>query len=143
MDSKPLLVAVDFSDLSVRAVDYATRLARSEGRKVDLLHVATPTLTAHALRHAPSEVVEQIRKGEEVAALRDLGELMDKVPESCRGRILLRRGPAADTICKEAASGYELVVVSTQGRTGLAHVLLGSVAEQVVRHAPIPVLVVR
>ena len=79
---------------------------------------------------------------EEVAALRDLQEMMTVVPEDCRGKILLRRGPPADTICTEAKNGYELVVVSTQGRTGLAHVLLGSVAEQVVRHAPIPVLVV-
>ena len=47
------------------------------------------------------------------------------------------------TICDVAAKGYELVVVSTNGRTGLSHILIGSVAERVVRHAPIPVLVVR
>lgn len=143
MELLPLLVAVDFSELSKRAVDYAVRLIDDTERRIDLVHVAMHTLPAHALRHAPQEVVDQIRKGEEVAALRDLQELMQTVPEANRGRILLRRGPAADTICNEARQGYELVIVSTQGRTGLAHALIGSVAERVVRHAPIPVLVVR
>lgn len=139
----PLLVAVDFSELSKRSVEYAVRLATGQDRKVDLLHVALASLPAHAQAHAPAEVLDQIRKGEEVAALRDLQELLQTIPEPLRGRILLRRGTAADTICKAAGEGYELVVVSTRGRTGLAHVLIGSVAERVVRHAPVPVLVVR
>ena len=101
------------------------------------------TLPAHVQRNAPPGVLEQIRKGEEVAALRDLQAFMEAIPTENRGRTLLRRGPAADTICNEAGQGYELVIVSTQGRTGLAHVLIGSVAERVVRHAPVPVLVVR
>ncbi len=143
MELLPLLVAVDFSELSKRAVEYAIKLSRDTDRKIDLVHIAMHTLPAHAQRNAPQEVLDQIRKGEEVAALRDLQGMMEDVPAQNRGRTLLRRGPAADTICNEAAQGYELVIVSTQGRTGLAHVLIGSVAERVVRHAPIPVLVVR
>jgi len=140
----PILVAVDFSDLSPRSVEYAVRLARGRHRKIDLLHVAMHTLPAHAQRHAPAEVLDQIRRGEEVSALRELESLMSTlVPGDLRGEILLRRGPAADTICQSAKEGYELVVVSTRGRTGLAHVLIGSVAERVVRHSPVPVLVVR
>lgn len=144
MELLPLLVAVDFSELSPTAITYAVRLAQNRGRKVDLLHVALHTLPAHAQAHAPAEVLDQIRRGEEVSALRELQDLMDThVPESYRGRTLLRRGPPADTICATAGEGYELVIVSTRGRTGLAHVLIGSVAERVVRYAPTPVLVVR
>ncbi len=143
MDTLPLLVAVDFSELSKRSVEYAVRLARAPDRKIDLLHVAMHTLPAHAQRHAPAEVLDQIKRNEEVTALRDLQEMMDSVPDDIRGKILLRRGPAADTICKAASEGYELLIVSTRGRTGLAHVLIGSVAERVVRQAPVPVLVVR
>lgn len=143
MEPLPLLVAVDFSELSQRSVEYAVRLARAPDRKIDLLHVAMHSLPAHAQRHAPAGVLDQIKKSEEVSALRDLQDLMEAVPEDLRGRILVRRGPAADTICAEAALGYELLVVSTRGRTGLAHVLIGSVAERVVRSAPVPVLVVR
>ena len=140
----PILVAVDFSHLSPRSVEYAVRLARGRNRKIDLLHVAMHTLPAHAQAHAPTEVLEQIRRGEEVSALRELESLMGSlVPDDLRGEILLRRWPAADTICSTASEGYELVVVSTRGRTGLAHVLIGSVAERVVRHSAVPVLVVR
>ena len=142
-DSLPLLVAVDFSELSKRAIDYAVRLAKGRNRKIDLLHVAMHTLPAHAQAHAPAEVLDQIRRGEEVGALRELQALLQTIPEGLRGKILVRRGTPAETICTAASEGYELVIVSTRGRTGLAHVLLGSVAERVVRHAPVPVLVVR
>lgn len=143
MELRPLLVAVDFSELSPTALEYAVRLAQNRKRRIDLLHVALHTLPAHAQANAPSGVLDQIRRAEEVGALRDLQELMDNhVPEELRGQTILKRGPPADTIC-QAAEGYELVVVSTRGRTGLAHVLIGSVAERVVRYAPVPVLVVR
>ncbi len=141
---QPLLVAVDFSDLSVRAIQFAVRLAHGQSARVDLLHIAMHTLPAHAQANAPAEVLAQIRKGEEVSALREMQGLMDEhVPEPHRGKILLRRGPPADTICQVASTGYEMVIVSTRGRTGLQHMLLGSVAERVVRFAPVPVLVVR
>ncbi|MBX2799352.1 MAG: universal stress protein [Myxococcales bacterium] len=144
MDAQPLLVAVDFSQLTQRTLEYAVRVAQGSATKVDLLHVMLGSLPAHAQAHAPAEVLAKIRQGEEVSALRDLQQLMEAhVPEDCRGRILLRRGAPADAICTEADNGYEMVVVSTHGRTGLSQILIGSVAERVVRHAPIPVLVVR
>jgi universal stress protein A len=144
MEPKPLLVAVDFSQLTPRTIEYAVRLARGQGARVDLLHIMLHSLPAHAQANAPTEVLSKIRQGEEVSALREIEGLMaTHVPEACRGRILLRRGPPAETICEAAKDGYEMVVVSTHGRTGLSQILLGSVAERVVRHAPIPVLVVR
>lgn len=144
MEHLPLLVAVDFSKLSDRAITYAVRLAEGRGRMIDLVHIALHTLPAHAQAHAPAEVLAHIRKNEEVSALRELASLQERlIPERLRGKLLLLRGPPAETICEVAGRGYELVVVSTHGRTGLSQILIGSVAERVVRHAPIPVLVVR
>jgi universal stress protein A len=144
METKsPLLVAVDFSSLTAKTVDYAVALAAGGGRRIDLLHVAQTALPAHAARHAPPEVLKAIKEDEETTANESLKALMATVPDSHRGHCLLRRGPAAETICNVSGEGYELVVVSTHGRTGLSHILIGSVAERVVRRAPVPVLVVR
>jgi len=141
--TKPLLVAVDFSSLTAKTVRYAVTLASGSGRKIDILHVAQSALPAHAARHAPPEVLQAIQDDEEGTAMEQLGELMATVPTAIQGKKVLRRGPPAETVCEVSALGYELVVVSTHGRTGLSHILIGSVAERVVRRAPIPVLVVR
>ena len=138
-----LLVGVDFSELTPVTLDYATRLAQGRNAKIDLLHVLLGSLPAHAAANAPPGILDKIRSDEEVGALRELELLMAGIPEPVRGRILLRRGAPAAALCEVAADGYEMVLVSTHGRTGLSHMLIGSVAERVVRHAPIPVLVVR
>ena len=143
MEILPLLVAVDFSRLSPRAVEYAVRLARGQGRRVDLLHVTRNSLSAHAQANAPAEVRDKVAAKEEAEAQAMLDGLMERVEPQLRGDALLTRGSAADVICEYASRGYELVVVSTHGRTGIAHALVGSVAERVVRFSPIPVLVVR
>jgi universal stress protein A len=144
MAEAPYLVAVDFSEQSEAAVDYAVGLARHTGRTIDLVHVASSALTAHAHSHAPREVMDKIRKGEDDASQKQLSATMAaRIPESIRGRTSLLRGPVVQTICEHAGQGYELLVVSTAGRTGLSHILMGSVAERVARFAPIPVLVVR
>lgn len=143
MEKLPLLVAVDFSRLSPRAVEYAVRLARGRGRKVDLLHVTRHSLPAHAQAHAPAQVRKKVAANEEGEAQTLLDGLMETVEPQLRGTVFMDRGAAADVICEYASRGYELVIVSTHGRTGLAHALIGSVAERVVRFSPIPVLVVR
>ena len=140
---KPLLVAVDFSPLSLRAIEHAVEFAEHAGRRIDLIHVTQATLPAQAAARAPAELLEQVRHQEDAHAHAELERLHQAVPEGLRGQKLLRRGPPAETICEAAAEGYGLVVVSTRGRTGLSQLLIGSVAERVVRLAPTPVLVVR
>ncbi len=141
---KPLLVAVDFSKLTKKTVGYAVVLASGRNRRIDLLHVTQPTLPAHAAKHAPSGVLKSIQDDEESKANASLERLQHNlVPPECQGELILRRGAPAETICEVSKGGYEMVVVSTHGRTGLSHILIGSVAERVVRRAPIPVLVVR
>jgi nucleotide-binding universal stress UspA family protein len=141
--STKLLVAVDFSPLSLRAVEYAVEYVRGSSRTIDLLHVTQDPIPAHAASHAPAELLEQIREGEQSRASNELDAIMETIPTMHRGRQIVRRGPPAETICEEAAKDYDLVVVSTHGRTGFSQFFIGSVAERVVRLSPIPVLVVR
>ena len=133
------LVAVDFSDLSETTVKQAVALTT---HKITLMHVLQHTLTAHAEANAPDDLIKRIHRGEEQEANFQLEAIALHVPADRRGDLLLRRGSPAEVIVKEA-SQYDMVIVSTTGRTGIQHMLLGSVAERVVRLASKPVLVVR
>ena len=73
---------------------------------------------------------------------RDLGVLMSTLPPANRGKVRLGNGSAANSVVT-AAPDYDVVIVATTGRTGIAHFWLGSVAEQIVRASPRPVLVLR
>ncbi len=139
-----ILVAVDFSSLTERTIGYATELSLGGDRVIDLLHVTMSGMPDHMQANLPADLRNKLEHSEHAAAESRLHQLMATlVPEGHRGEVLVQRGHAADTICTIGAKGYDLVVISTQGRTGLKHVLLGSVAERVVRYATVPVLVVR
>jgi nucleotide-binding universal stress UspA family protein len=92
---------------------------------------------------AAREIVEQAQQEHIKAATRRLDALAARVPEELRGETSVLQGLPADVIVEAAKKGYGMVVLATNGRTGLSHTLLGSVAERVVRLAPVPVLVVR
>lgn len=138
-----ILVAVDFSGLTDRTLAYAIELCQGGQRVIDLLHVTMSGMSDHVQANLPADLRHRLEASEQHAATAALDELLAGIPEPLRGQILVRRGHAADVICQVGAKGYDLVVLSTQGRTGLKHVLLGSVAERVVRFATVPVLVVR
>jgi len=139
-----ILVAVDNSELTQRTLQFAIRHARADHWRIDLIYVLpgplpTPTNGLPAAR----EILGDLAHREDAASRRWLQDLWEHVPEELRGDLLVRHGDPGGHILEEARGGYELVVLGTHGRTGLQHVLLGSVAEQVVRRAPCPVLVVR
>ena len=131
------LVALDFtSEQTVKlAVDLTVH-------KITLMHVLQHSLTAHAEANAPDDLIKRIHRSEEQDANFQLEAMALHIPEDRRGELLLRRGSPAEVIVKEAEN-YDMVIVSTKGRTGIQHMLLGSVAEKVVRLASKPVLVVR
>jgi universal stress protein A len=133
-----ILVPHDLSESADAALEVAADLAASQGARLAVLHVLEPF-------HPPPEVVAwlrpandigpQLKRLEEVVAAR-LGRR--KVPVQCRVVV----GYPIEAIL-EAARDVDLIVMSTQGRTGLPHLLMGSVAERVVRHSTKPVLTVR
>lgn len=135
-----ILVPTDFSELAAQALRYAVPLARQLGGKISLLHVLEWPVVPATLGAA---MTDEDRITE--AARRKLDELAQAtVPPGLLDKTHVRTGRAYQDIA-EAARGQrmDLIVMATQGRTGLKRALLGSTAERVVRHAACPVLTVR
>ena len=144
-EPRRILVPVDFSDCSRASLDVAVDLAARFGSEIEALHVwETPIyVTPDLMLWTP----EQGKRSLSDFAHTHAGQAMDQLLESVErqgvkvhGRV--DTGGITDVILRAAADA-ELVVIGTHGRTGLAHVLLGSVAERVVRQSPCPVLTVR
>jgi universal stress protein A len=137
-----IVVATDFSRASDAALDYASDLARTLGASIHLVHVIEESFTGWELyvRDA-QEVRERIYANAQTS--------LSLLASSQRKRQLivtteLRHGAAADAVARAAADARaDLIVVGTHGRSGVPHMLLGSVAERIIRNAPCPVLAVR
>lgn len=140
---KVILAPTDLSENAEEAVDYACELARTLGAKVHLLHViAVPVLGVPELGMALTSTMIDTMTQDNQNALDELAarkaSLADIAPT------ILRTGDARDVINQTAKEiGADLIVLGTHGRRGVTRVLLGSVAETVVRSAPCPVLTVR
>jgi len=139
---KQLLVPTDFSPGSRLATDYAIGLARRLGASIHLLHVVEDPSVAGLFTEAYVDLA-LIRKERRCDARHRMNGLLSQlggVPMTDE----IASGPVAQTIAGIAADrGADFIVMGTHGRTGLAHVLVGSVAEQVIRIAGCPVLTVR
>lgn len=140
---KVILVPTDLSENAEEALDYACELARTLGAKVHLLNVLTvPVVGVPELGMALTSTMIDTMVKDNKNALDQLASrkanLADIAPT------ILRTGDARDVINQTAKEiGADLIVVGTHGRRGVTRVLLGSVAETVVRTAPCPVLTVR
>jgi nucleotide-binding universal stress UspA family protein len=138
-----ILVGVDFSPTSDRALAYAATLAQKVGAELLLLHVYQIPAFAfpETIVPAPPETIDRLI-GESRKHLEALAERVRS--HGVSAAIDLVPGAAFAEIVSRAREGnFDLVVVGTHGRTGLRHALLGSVAEKVVRKSPVPVLTVR
>jgi nucleotide-binding universal stress UspA family protein len=141
-----ILVPVDFSAHSEKAIRYATTLANKFGARLSLLHVIEDPFVTGAWQ---AEVF-----------VPNIPELLNDLIKAAKTQLAERRkdlaahgfiietavitGRPATAIVEQASTGkFDLVVMGTHGRTGLSHALLGSVAERVVQKAPCPVLTVR
>jgi nucleotide-binding universal stress UspA family protein len=143
---KRILVPVDFSDSSRRALEHAVAFARVLGATIDVLHVwETP-------RYLPPELIisgpgpqQTLAELSRTRSQAELEELVQSSPEltGVMGQIRNEEGIPASKIVEVASEGYDLIVLGSHGRTGVTRLLMGSVAERVVRHARTPVLSVR
>lgn len=132
-----IIVPTDLSDLSLEALQYAEEVARLFNAEIIVLHVIDP-------RNKTGATVDRLEDAEFEARKSVIHLLMEHtiVPKNLKLEIC--RGTAVDEIIKAIRQSHaDLVVMSTHGRTGLKHVLMGSVAEQVVRLSPVPVLTVK
>jgi nucleotide-binding universal stress UspA family protein len=141
-----ILVPTDFSPPSDAALEYARILAATFGSTVRILHVIDdPNASSDFVSDGFAPSTEEIRIALLEHARKRLDHLMNLVDRSrYRAHADAVLGTPAEAIIDYAgATGTSLIVMGTHGRTGLAHLLMGSVAEQVVRTAPCPVLTVR
>jgi nucleotide-binding universal stress UspA family protein len=141
-----ILVPMDFSPHAERAFCYATTLAHRLGAKLALLHVVedpfvTGAWSAEVYLPSVPELLENLIGG----ADRRLATLKESVASlGLTTDTMVTTGRPAHAIVEYAKDGgFDLIVMGTHGRTGLSHVVMGSVAEQVVRKAPCPVLTMR
>jgi nucleotide-binding universal stress UspA family protein len=140
---KRILVPSDFSPCSDAAVRYGLELARKFGAKLHLLHVvqdpASQPWAAEGFALPLLEVVDQWQKDAKA-------RLEHSIPPGDRVNAVVTctiASPFAEILRYAADNDVDLIVMGTHGRGGVSHVLLGSIAERVVRRAPCPVLTVR
>ncbi len=139
---RTILVPVDFSERSLAALTYAIRFAQDFGGSLVVLHVLDPLLVAGRLESARLRQLKSSSRREAEEQLQALRR--ELVQTGVRTQLFLRHGPATDVILAfGVAKKADLIIMSSQGRTGLSRLLIGSVAERVVRHARCPVLIVR
>jgi nucleotide-binding universal stress UspA family protein len=140
---RTIVVPIDFSECSRRALDLARFLSKEAGpAHLILIHAYFVPVELEALAEEAHEPILDIVSQRATEDLeRILVELQD---EGISAEFAAHRGSPERTIVDVAArKGADLIVMGTHGRTGLAHVLLGSVAERVVRAAHCPVISVK
>jgi len=144
MNLQRILVPTDFATTNAIAMDHALDLARRYGAEVILCHVFEPSpypmapMAAGTMKRPKSEqeLLDQIQG--ELEQLR-----ADNVPAEISSRaVLLEGSPHGEILRFAEKEKVDLIVMPTHGRSGLARFFMGSVAEQVVRHAPCAVLTV-
>lgn len=135
---RKILVPYDFSRSADAALGVAVDLAAKHRGALLVMHAIPPLYPIHGrpVLPAASEIAEVGRRLEERVAAAVKGQRVRPV------KSWVMVGPPAGCIF-EAARKADAIVMGTLGRTGLPHLLIGSVAERVVRHAPVPVLTVR
>ena len=138
-----ILVPIDFSEHSSRALDLAIQLAKTHSARIELVHsfpVVLPPLSPYDTIY-PTDFTAKCRE----AAEAKLAEWREKV--SAAGIAVNAKAtpePPSEAIPENAKElGADLIVMGTRGLSGLKHVMLGSVAERTLRAAPCPVLTVR
>lgn len=142
MEFKQILIPIDFSACSKRAIDAGIAMARQFGAQVHLLHIVEPAAAA------PLALAGVLPQGEMVERLEEnarelIRKLVDEYGKDVKVDGLVAAGSPPLEIARFAKrNNIDLIVTATHGRTGIGHVLMGSVAERLVRHAPCPVMVV-
>jgi len=136
-----ILVPHDFSEASATAIRYAADWALALGAEITLLHVVEPVVYPefYAVDVLPDDLMSRLKTRSEEALHKAAAGLAESVPTHTAVAV----GRAADTITSYVDSeNFDLVVMATRGLSGLEHILLGSVAESVLRRCHAPMLTI-
>lgn len=150
MPFKNILIPTDFSDSANKALEYALSLAKTYQARLHLLHVFEPIIYYSDAPIGMPDVVE-LEQGIRASAEQSLNRLVETHIRSREAEfgaiptdvILLQGNPYIEILRAAQDRAIDLIIMASHGRTGLEHILMGSVTEKVVRKAPCPVLTVR
>ena len=140
---RTILVPVDFSDCAEEGARYASRFASALGADLELMHVVAPAFVGTDVFTAAPELM-QVTQAERIKAEDELETMINFLPLvniNAESEVAIGT-PVEKLVERTRANNIDLVVTSTHGDSALRHVLLGSVAEELVRRAHCPVLVV-
>ncbi len=143
---KRIIVPIDFSDCSRKALEYAAATARAHNSKLTILHVYEESFIEPYVRAANTEEeAQEIVRGIEQVNESKYDDFLKKIDLSgVEYDKLLRKGIPSNEIVETAREQKaQLIVVGTHGRSGIKHMLIGSDAEEVVRNAPCDIVVVK
>ena len=142
---KNVLVATDFGEASETALAYGRALARSFGARLHVVHIVGNAQMWVGIDGYAFDVTELQREMEQ-GARKQLGQLVtEEDRRELRAEAIVRTAasPAMEIVSYAKDANVDLIVMGTHGRGAMAHLMMGSVAERVVRTAPCPVLTVR
>ncbi len=138
---KRIMTAIDFSDTAQAAAGQAAELAHSLGAELVVLHVVSEPAFAVAEGYLPPAVIDEYESAMKTK-LHGTAEALASSGAKVTAKLV--RGTPHDAIVSAAeAEKIDLIVMGTHGRTGVSHLLLGSVAERVVRLSKVPVMTIR
>jgi nucleotide-binding universal stress UspA family protein len=141
-----ILVATDFSETSTAALSYARELARAFNGTLHVLHVTDNVIAGAVGVEGYTTDWAALQREVDAAAHQQLGRIItadDRQTLSAKAIVITSNSTAQAIVSYANDAHVDLIVVGTHGRGGMAHVLMGSVAERVVRMASCPVLTVR
>jgi universal stress protein A len=146
MRVRSILLPTDFSECASYALSYATSLARQFKASIVCVHVVEPVVPTVGYTGITEPLpIADISDQLEDSATRELPKIAEC--EECAGlemeEVIVHGDAAAEIVRVARERGVDLIVIASHGRTGLGRILFGSTAEEVVRHAPCPVLVVK
>ena len=140
---KKILCPIDFSEFTDEILEYALDIRGKYDAELHLIHII-PNLnyfTPYESFFTPENLIV-VEKNMETEVNKDFDAIMKKIEIPVKK--VIRTGTAFVEIINYARSeSMDLIIIGTHGRTGLEHILIGSVAERVIRKAPCPVLTVR
>jgi nucleotide-binding universal stress UspA family protein len=143
---KKILVATDFSEPSDAALAYGRELARTFAASLTVLHIVDNILTRAYGAEGVVLVDQELQREIETSAQRQVDALLfddDRQALGAVGLVITSNSPSAAIVTYARDASVDLIVMGTHGRGAIAQLLMGSVAERVVRIAPCPVLTVR
>jgi nucleotide-binding universal stress UspA family protein len=143
---KRIVVATDFGEAADVAFAYGCELARTFGASLDVLHVADNVLARGYAGEGFMAAYPDLQRDVEAAAAKRLDALVsdeDRAVLNARTVVRVSTSPPLAIVDYAREAHSDLIIMGTHGRGAMAHLLMGSVAERVVRTAPCPVLTVR